>query len=130
MKTAYIPSQDPTATQHDGMNHFAVNNAVLGLLLVRIALKTTAHFFNPNGPYVLISKRLIVKTVPFVHLTEAAFMGLVAANTSIPVPAVYCSFVNDNRAFIVIERVRGKCLAGLWLILSNTDRGNVFLQLR
>ena len=107
MKTLYIPFEDTTATQHDGLDHFAVNDTLLHRLLVRIALKTTARFSNPNGPCVPMSKHIIVKTGPFVHLTEAATMRFVVANTSIPVPAVHCSFIDNNRAFIVMERVQG-----------------------
>jgi hypothetical protein len=95
-----------------------------------MALKTTAHFYRRDGPCVPISKHIIVKTGPFVHLTEAATMKFVAGNTSIPVPAVHCSFIHNHRAFIVMERIQAKSLADAWNALSDTDRTNIFAQLR
>ncbi|EXA36820.1 hypothetical protein FOQG_09848 [Fusarium oxysporum f. sp. raphani 54005] len=58
-----------------------------------------------------ISKSLIVKKGQFVHLTEAATMQFVAANTSIP-------------------RIRGTSLAEAWKTLSAADLSNIFAQLR
>lgn len=126
----YVPPIDGTATQHDGTSHLAIKNTFTRRLLTLIALKTSAHFYRRDGPCVPISKRVIVKTGPFVHLTEAATMNFVAANTSIPVPAVHCSFVHNNRAFIVMERIQAKSLADAWNTLSDTDRNSIFAQLR
>ncbi|KAF5683572.1 serine threonine kinase [Fusarium denticulatum] len=57
-------------------------------------------------------------------------MQFVAANTSIPVPTVHCSFVHNNRAHIVMERIRGTSLAEAWRTLSETDLASIFAQLR
>ncbi|RSL83770.1 hypothetical protein CEP51_004304 [Fusarium floridanum] len=130
MSTPYVPPVDQTATQHDGTGPLAINNTVLHRLVTRIALKTTALFYQHDGPCVPISRHLIVKTGPFVHLTEAATMSFVATNTSIPIPGIHCSFVHKNRAFIVMERIRGNSLAEAWKTLSDADRKNIFVQLQ
>ncbi|KAH7196258.1 hypothetical protein BKA60DRAFT_601354 [Fusarium oxysporum] len=130
MSTPYVLPDDETATQHDGTDSLAIKNTLLRRLLTRIALKTTARLYKHNGPYIPISKHLIVKTGPFIHLTKAATMSFVAANTSIPVPAIHCSFIHKNRAFIVIERIQGNSLAEAWPTLSDAGLDNIFAQLR
>ncbi|KAJ3528933.1 hypothetical protein NM208_g9986 [Fusarium decemcellulare] len=130
MSTPYVPLVDQTATQHDGTGTLAINNTFLRRLVTRLVLKTTALFYQHDGPCVPISRHIIVKTGPFVHLTEAATMNFVATNTSIPIPRIYCSFVYKNWAFIVMERIRGNSLAEAWKTLSNADRKNIFVQLR
>ncbi|KAK1765822.1 hypothetical protein QBC33DRAFT_590695 [Phialemonium atrogriseum] len=76
---------------------------------MRVALEaqaTTARFYRYNGPCIPISKHLIVKASPFVHLTEATTLRFIAENTSVPVPHVHCAFVHRNRAYIVMERIQ------------------------
>ncbi|PNP76542.1 hypothetical protein FNYG_09961 [Fusarium nygamai] len=63
-------------------------------------------------------------------ISEAAAMQFVAANTSIPVSTVHCSFVHKNRAHIVMQRIEGKSIADAWRDLSDADRSNIFAQLR
>ncbi|KAI5464362.1 kinase-like domain-containing protein [Mariannaea sp. PMI_226] len=130
MSTPYSPPADQTASQHEGTGFLAINNTALHRLLTRLALKTTALLYRRNRPCVPISKHVIVKTGPFAHLTEAATMSFVTANTSIPVPRIYCSFVHKNRAFLVMERIRGSSLAEAWRTLSDADLENIFSQLR
>ncbi|KAG8667770.1 hypothetical protein FPOAC2_12969 [Fusarium poae] len=129
MSNTYVSPEDGTATQH-GTESLAIKNTSIRRVLTRVALKTTAHFYKYDGPCVPISKHLIVKKGPFVHLTEAATMSFVAANTSIPVPAVHCSFVHKNQAFIVMERIRGHRLAKALSISSDEEIDNIFMQLR
>ncbi|KAI0542835.1 kinase-like protein [Xylaria digitata] len=128
--SSYIPPIDNTATQHEGTAHLAINNTLFRRYLTLCALQTVARFRSYDGPCVAISRHLVVKTSPFVHLSEAATMAFVAAKTSIPVPRVYCSFVYRNQAFITMERVQGEPLAEVWKSLSDTDREHVFQQLR
>ncbi|KAK6958398.1 hypothetical protein Daesc_001197 [Daldinia eschscholtzii] len=66
----------------------------------------------------------------FVHLTEAATMIFVAKNTSIPVPRVYCAFVHNNIAHIVMERIQGDPLSSAWKKLSEEDLESILSQLR
>ncbi|KAL2259766.1 hypothetical protein VTK26DRAFT_6439 [Humicola hyalothermophila] len=110
--------------------NLAINNTFLRRNFTLLALKTTARFYRYDGPCVPISKHLIVKTGPFVHLTEAATIMFVAAKTSIPVPRVYCSFVHKNHAFILMERIQGQPVAKIWGRLSDTDRESILEHLR
>ncbi|KAF5565910.1 serine threonine kinase [Fusarium napiforme] len=128
--TGYVPPPDQTATQHEGTSSLAINNTFPRRFMTLIALKISARFYKHDGPCIPISKSLIVKKGPFVHLTEAATMQFVAANTSIPVPTVHCWFVHKNRAHIVMQRIQGRSIADAWRGLSDTDRSNVFAQLR
>lgn len=130
MSGRYIPPIDGAATQHEGTDHLAIKNTFIRRFLTILALKTTGRFYRHDGPCVPVSKHLIVKTGPFVHLTEAATMQFVAAKTSIPVPRVHCSFVYKNRAYIVMERIQGRSLPHAWETLSEADRESIFAQLR
>ncbi|KAF5550700.1 serine threonine kinase [Fusarium mexicanum] len=128
--TCYVPPPDQTATQHEGTSSLAIDNTLPRRLLTLVALKTSARFYKHDGPCVPISKSLIVKKGPFVHLTEAATTQFVAANTSIPVPTIHCSFVHKTRAHIVMQRIRGTSLAEAWKTLSEVDLASIFAQLR
>jgi len=108
----------------------AIKNTFPRRFMTLIALKTCARFYKHDGPCMSISKSLIVKKGQFVHLTEAATMQFVAANTSIPVLTVHCSFVHKDRAYIVMQRIRGTSLAEAWKTLSAADLSNIFAQLR
>ncbi|KAF1838177.1 kinase-like protein [Decorospora gaudefroyi] len=107
-----------------------INNTYLRRFLARIALHTTAKFFKHNGPCIPISKHQILKTGYSVHLMEAATMIYVAQNTSIPVPKVYSSFIHKNRAYIIMERIRGKDLASAWKSLSKESLQKILSQLK
>ena len=117
-------------TQHQGTSHLAVHSTFPSRLLTLIALKTTARLYRRDGPCVPISKHLIVKRSPFVHLTEAATLQFIAANTSIPVPRVHCAFVRKNRAYLVMQRLPGASLATAWPSLSVAQLATIFKQLR
>lgn len=133
MLEPYIPPPSPidnTPTQHEGTEHLAINNTVFRRFLTLLALKTTARFYRYNGPCIPISKHLIVKASPFVHLTEAATLRFIAENTSVPVPRVHCAFVHRNRAYIVMERLQGDTFAKAWRTLTDADRESIFAQLQ
>ena len=116
--------------QHKDTGKLAIHNTVFRRWLTLLALKTTARFYKSMGFCVPITKHKIVKTGPYVHLTEGATIDFIAQNTSIPVPKIYCSFVHKNRAYIVMERIRGDDLPTAWQKLSEQSRQKVFDQLR
>ena len=121
---------DNMSTQHLDTDHLAICNTPLRRFLTLLALKTTARLYRRDWPCFPISKHLIVKTSPFVHLTEAATLQYIAANTSIPVPRVHCAFVHKNRAYIVMERIQGVSFAEAWPSLSAAQLATCFKQLR
>lgn len=128
--SGYIPPVDNKTVQHEGTEGLAINNTFLNRVLVLLALKTVARFYQVDGPCIPISDGLIVKMGPFVHLTEATTMSFVAANTSLPVPHVHCSFVHNNRAYILMERIQGDSVAKAWGTLSAEARDRILAQLR
>lgn len=121
---------DERANQHAGTENLAIHNTFIHRSLVLLALNTTARFYTWMGFCVPITRNKIVKTGPYVHLTEGATMKFIEKNTSIPVPKVYCSFVRKNRAHIVMERIRGDELPTAWKKLSEESRQKVFDQLK
>lgn len=130
MPVPYIAPEDTTDTQHQGTDRLAIQNTRLRRLFTLLALKTTGRFYCRDGPCVPISKHLIVKTSPFVHLTEATTLQFIAANTSIPVPRVHCAFVHRNKAYLVMQRIQGVSLARALPSLSAAQLSAIFRQLR
>ncbi|KAL4941459.1 hypothetical protein BDV06DRAFT_194360 [Aspergillus oleicola] len=126
----YVPPSDGLATQHDGSEEIAVHNTLFNRLLTLLALKTTAKFCSQCGSCIRISRKRIVKTGPWVHLTEAATMKFVSDNTPVPVPKVYCSFVRKIHAYIVIKRVDGQEVPSAWGKLNGQPRQQIFDELR
>ncbi|KID83801.1 protein kinase subdomain-containing protein [Metarhizium guizhouense ARSEF 977] len=113
-----------------GHESLAINNTRIRRFLTLVALKTTARFFRRHGACVPISRRLIVKSDAFVDLTEGATMRFIANNTSVPIPKVWCSFVRNGRVYLVMERIRGDCIAKEWDERSKESRGKLLAQLK
>ncbi|OIW31574.1 kinase-like protein [Coniochaeta ligniaria NRRL 30616] len=128
----YVPPPDNAATQHDETEHLAINNTFFRRtwLLFQYKALRRLRLARYDGNCLLLSKRLVVKTGPYVHLTEGATMHFVAANTSIPVPGVYCSFVHKNQAYIVMERLPGLGIPKVWKTLSEAQLDSICEQLR
>ncbi|KAL3419890.1 hypothetical protein PVAG01_08389, partial [Phlyctema vagabunda] len=130
MAGSYFNPANDYETQHQGSEPLAINNTYPRRLLARLALYTTAKFFTMDGPCVPITMHKILKTGYSVHLTEAITMKYVAQHTSVPVPKVYCSFLHKNRAFIIMERIKGETLAVAWRNLSQESLQKIFSQLK
>ncbi|KAK4044186.1 hypothetical protein C8A01DRAFT_43100 [Parachaetomium inaequale] len=109
--SGYIRPVNNTATQHDGTEGLAVNDSLARRVLALAALGIAAPFARNSYPCVPISKHLIIKSGPFVHLTETATLKFLAEKTSIPVPHVQCAFIHKNQAVIGMERIQGISVA-------------------
>lgn len=116
--------------QHVGTEHLAINNTTTRRVITLLALRVATTCFRRKGSVVQLSEHFIVKKGLSVHLTEATTMRFVAEHTSLPVPRVYCSFVHKNRAYIVMERIKGKTIAEAWPELSTESRRRVLKQLK
>ncbi|KAG8406145.1 hypothetical protein J3458_021472 [Metarhizium acridum] len=112
-----------------GHESLAINNTRIRRFLTLVGLKTTARFFRRQGSCVPISRRLIVKSDAFVDLTEGATMRFVA-NTSVPVPKVWCSFVRNGRVYLVMERIQGDCIAKGWDDRNKESKDKLLAQLK
>ncbi|KAI1176474.1 kinase-like domain-containing protein [Nemania sp. FL0916] len=130
MASPYVPPENHRKTQHNGTEHLAINNTFFCRFVTRLALHTTAKFHTREGVCVPISKTKIVKAGWRVHLTEGATMKYIAENTSIPVPEVHCSFVHNNIAYIVMERIQGEELPKAIRNMSQEALESVLAQLR
>ncbi|CAH0043627.1 unnamed protein product [Clonostachys solani] len=127
----YVPAADRGARQHvDDAEDLGINNTWARRMLTRLALKTTAHFYRPQALCVPISRNLIVKRGERFHLTEAATMEFVAAQTSLPVPKVHCAFVHKGITYIVMERIKGEVIARSIRSLPKEALGKLLGQLR
>lgn len=115
---------------HEGTQGLVVNDTFVRRFLTLLALKTTARIYSRAGSAVPISRHLIVKLGPLVHLTEAATMRFVTKNTALPVPKVYCAFVRKSRAYVVMERIQGESLSRVWGSLSKESRHRITSQLQ
>jgi aminoglycoside phosphotransferase len=118
----------PTKVQRPG--DLAIKDTAMRRCFTLLAMKTMARFYRCDGPCVPISPCVIVKKGRSIDLTEAATMTFIAAQTNIPVPRVYCSFVRKRSTYIVMQRIRGKTLAAAWPGLSDVEREHVLMQLR
>lgn len=128
-----IPTQRSadTAVDNAGSKHLSIKNSFTRRALTLAALRTTACLYKHPAVFaVLISRWHLVKTGPFVHLSEATTMDFISKNTSIPVPKVYSSFVHKNRAYILMERIRGRPLHAVWSTLSEESRHDLLRQLK
>nr|POF15033.1 hypothetical protein CFP56_72137 [Quercus suber] len=121
----------PLETPKDNMSAtMAINDTPIRRCLTKLALKTTARLYRRYDLCHRISPNKIVKTGPFVDLTEAATMQFVAARTSIPVPQIHCAFVSRGRVYIVMERLQGKPIAQVVHEANDSERETLLLQLK
>ncbi|KAK7946428.1 uncharacterized protein PG986_010749 [Apiospora aurea] len=109
---------------HNGTETLAINNTWMRRLLTRAAVRLTTLFLPTSrcrdGPCVYISKHLLIKTGPLVHLQEAATMKFVAENTpGVPLLKAHCAFVHEHHAYIVMERIQCESLPRAWRRLSS-----------
>jgi serine/threonine protein kinase len=121
------PSVD---TEQKGAIIPAINDNFFNRLYTRLAHKTLGKLHKSDGFCTPITRRRIIKTGHRVCLREAATMKFVAEHTSIPVPKVYSSFVYKDRAFILMERIRGDALPNAWGRLPGPARQKVYSQLK
>jgi aminoglycoside phosphotransferase (APT) family kinase protein len=77
-----------------------------------------------------ISQHLIVKTASYVDLTEAATLQYIAENISVPVPKVWCSFMRNGRAYLVMERIYGHGFTTDWGQRSQESKDRLYSQLQ
>ncbi|KAG5979465.1 hypothetical protein E4U55_005138 [Claviceps digitariae] len=124
-------SDDATKEQPQVPTAPPINDTPFRRFLTLLALKTTSRlFYKWNQSCIPLSSRHILKTGRTVDLTEAATMQFVASRTNIPVPRVYCSFVRKGQTYIVMERIRAKTCAQVFLRMPQSQRDDICAQLR
>ncbi|KAI1438275.1 kinase-like protein [Xylaria sp. CBS 124048] len=83
-----------------------------------------------GGGGIFFISKFCIKTGPFVTLAEAHMMRFVAANTTIPVPKIYCAFTLRGRVYIVMEKINGECVARDWVHRSEESKQRVLGHLK
>ena len=89
-----------------------INATWLRRSLTMLALKLFRHHPRRRiGSVVFLPmNKICINASYFTRLTEAATMQLVAQNTSIRVPKVYCAFKRKDITYIVMENLGGEAL--------------------
>ena len=84
------------------------------------------------GPRILYlpDRNQILKAGPTVKESEAEAARFVALQTSIPVPEVFESYVEDGNGYIFMSKADGEPLADLWAHLTPEEKLSVVRQLR
>ena len=77
-----------------------------------------------------LTPNICVKYGSFQHLSEAATMQYIAADTSIPVPKIYCAFERKGVTYIVMSRIVGSPVGHQWEQRSAESKERVLRQLK
>ncbi|KAL4947283.1 kinase-like domain-containing protein [Aspergillus filifer] len=59
---------------------------------------------------------------------ETSNLRFLKEHTSIPIPTVVCSWEEDGRAFVFMERVPGKPLSAIWNNVSEVEKNSIAKQ--
>lgn len=88
--------------------------------------------FTQFAPVYKVDSHTVVKSGDIVRMAEAETMKFVRASTTIPVPEVHNSYVDDETGHVVIvmDFVEGENLDKAWDKLGSEDRESVINQLR
>ena len=102
------------------------------LTLVAFFQNFSSHRSLISSKILYLSPKHLVKFGRTVHLSEASALGLVAASTSIPVPKVYCAFLDEESgmSYIVMERIDGEMLGRKWFQMSEEEKEGIWKQLK
>lgn len=100
--------------------------------IISLEEMAAASRFKENVPVFRADEKTVVKKGDCVRLAEAAAMEFVSKHTSIPVPKVYNSYVDQcsGHTFIVMEFVEGECLEDVWDDMDEQEKEVVIGQLK
>ncbi|KAF2124398.1 kinase-like protein [Dothidotthia symphoricarpi CBS 119687] len=122
------------ASEKEGSDYAAqsqpINDTPFRRYLTLLAIRLLKRFRKRHGPVLLLSDKICVKYGSHVSLREASTMQFIAKHTSIPVPRVYCAFTNQNRGYIVMERIHGEPVGAGWFKRSEESRAKILDQLK
>lgn len=107
-----------------------VNNTWLRRNLTITSIALLKRFRPGPGRILFLNSKLCVKYGTTVHLSEARAMKLVAENTSVLLPKVYCSFQRKGITYIVMERIHGISIGRNWDSRTAGSKVDLLSQLR
>lgn len=109
----------------------SINDTWFNRFLVLAAIRTLGRFRPKDDVAIFFAtKSLCIKYGPLRHLPEASTMVFIAANTSIPVPRIYCAFTRKGRTYIVMERIRGTSIGSGWASRPPESKAKILRQLK
>ena len=125
-----IEQQGATGAEHYTKMTSAINDAWLCRNLTLTSIALLKKLRPRSGRILFLTRKLCVKYGTTMHLSEVAAMKLVANNTSIFVPEVYCSFERQGKSYIVMQRVHGRNIGRGWHCRSTKSKTDLLSQLR
>lgn len=90
----------------------------------------TRIFYGPGDQQNKVRKFKVLKFGKHVRLSEAFALQLVAANTSVPVPKVFCAFTRKGITYIFMEYIVGVPLNEVWDEMSKEDQERIVGELK
>ncbi|TID24186.1 hypothetical protein E2P81_ATG02493 [Venturia nashicola] len=107
-----------------------INNTWLRQKLTIISVAVIRRFRPRSGRVLFLNSKICVKYGTTVQLSEARAIELVAENTSILLPKVYCSFQRKGTTYIVMERIHGMNIGRNWDHRTAESKADLLSQLR
>lgn len=95
-----------------------------------LRIKLTRLFRKKQSAVLHLDSATCVKYGGDIDLAEAHVLQFISANTSVPVPRVYCAFERKGRTYIVMERVKGSKLSDKWHQLPEKVQDQLLIELR
>ncbi|KAI1919258.1 hypothetical protein LOZ52_005506 [Ophidiomyces ophidiicola] len=87
--------------------------------------------FRPYWSQVLLlTPGICIKYGKFQHLSSAEAMQVIASNTSMPVPKIYCAFERKGITYIVMSRLKGLPIGSNWSQRSDQSKKKLLEQLK
>lgn len=122
MSTPFEPPQIP---------YYAPDNILPGRIPTEneIFNRSTVLRWTHTVNVVLVRDDFVVKFGSEVKLEEGFNAMFVQHATNVPVPTVYALFRKDGENFIVMERIRGESLDGVWYGLDDERKKQVAEQI-
>lgn len=119
-----------TLREHTATDATTTNATWVQVHLTLSAIAVLKRIRPRLSSVLLLTSSICVKYGKFQHLSEAATMQYIAANTSIPVPKVYCSFSRRGVTYIVMSRIAGSPIGHQWEHRSQESKARLLKQLR
>ncbi|KAF2010922.1 kinase-like protein [Aaosphaeria arxii CBS 175.79] len=103
---------------------------ILTLAVTKLATQRYLRKLFTRSSGTILCLNFCIKFGDSVTLPEANALRFVAKHTSIPVPKVHHAFMRNGKAYILMERIRGECVANRWHSLSDASKSEIFNQLK
>ena len=107
-----------------------INATRTRVYLTLAAIKILQRLRPRLSNVLFLTPRICVKYGLFQHISETAAMQYIAANTSMPVPKVYCAFQRKGNTYIVMQRIAESPTGHNWEQRSEESKERILGQLK